>query len=136
MDNQGSFSRQTKFKRNIVKQRAFQDRIEKSLSKYHSKFEDYETVMQRLQDVAKEVTEEKKREQELKLSDDEIAFYDIVTKRKEYIDSDSELRQIAISLTRYLKNKVIIDWINQHQVKAEIRVAVRKLIFHLKKLMG
>ena len=50
----------TKFKRNIVKQKLFQERIERSLSKYHSKFEDYETVMKRLEDVAKEVTLEKK----------------------------------------------------------------------------
>lgn len=71
-----------KFKRNIVTQKSFQDRIEQSLSKYHSKFEDYETVMKRLEDVAKEVTSEKKREEELKLSDEEIAFYDNLHKGK------------------------------------------------------
>ena len=118
----------TKFKRNIVKQKSFQDRIEQSLSKYHSKFEDYETVMKRLEDVAKEVTLEKKREEELNLSDEEIAFYDIVSKGKDYVDSDKELREIAINLTTYLKNKVTIDWINQEQVKAEIRVAVRNIL--------
>lgn len=72
----------TKFKRNIVKQKSFQERIERSLSKYHSKFEDYETVMKRLEDVAKEVTLERKREEKLNLSDEEIAFYDIVSKGK------------------------------------------------------
>ena len=58
-----------KLKRNIVKQESFQDRIDKSLSNYHSKFEDYETIMKRLEDVAKEITLEKKREDELNLSD-------------------------------------------------------------------
>lgn len=43
------------------------------------------------------------------------------TKEKDYLNSDKELREIAISLTTYLKNKVTIDWINQEQVKAEIR---------------
>ena len=84
--------------------------------------------MKRLEDVAKEVTSEKKREEELNLSDEEIAFYDIVSKGKDYLDSDKELREIAISLTTYLKNKVTIDWINQEQVKAEIRVAVRNIL--------
>jgi len=42
--------------------------------------------------------------------------------------SDKELREIAISLTTYLKNKVTIDWINQEQVKAEIRMAVRNIL--------
>ena len=35
---------------------------------------------------------------------------------------------LAVSLTKYLKNKVSIDWINQEQVKAEIRVAVRNIL--------
>jgi type I restriction enzyme, R subunit len=118
----------SKFKRNIVKQKSFQDRIERSLSNYHSKFEDYETVMKRLEDVAKEVTSERKREEKLNLSDEEIAFYDIVSKGKDYIDSDKELRKIAINLTTYLKNKVTIDWINQEQVKADIRVAVTNIL--------
>lgn len=106
----------------------FQDRIEQSLNKYHSKFEDYDTVMKQLEDVAKDVTLEQKREEELKLSDEEIAFYDIISKNKDYIQSDKKLREIAISITNYLKNKVTIDWINQEQVKAEIRVAVRNIL--------
>ena len=118
----------TKFKRNIVKQKSFQERIERSLSKYHSKFEDYETVMKRLEDVAKEVTLERKREEKLNLSDEEIAFYDIVSKGKNYVNSEKEIRKIAINLTTYLKNKVTIDWINQEQVKAEIRVSVRNIL--------
>ena len=36
--------------------------------------------------------------------------------------------EIAINLTNYLKNKVTIDWINQEQVKAEIRVCVRNIL--------
>lgn len=117
-----------KFKRNVVKQKSFQERIEQSLSKYHAKFEDYESVMKKLEDVAKEVTSEKKREEELRLTDEEIAFYDIVAKGKHYVDSDEVLRLIAINITNYVKNKVTIDWINQEQVKAEIRVAVRNIL--------
>jgi len=111
-----------------VKQKSFQERNEQSLSKYHAKFEDYESVIKKLEIVAKEVTLEKKREEELRLTDEEIAFFDIVVKGKRFIDSDEELRQIAVNITNYLKNKVTIDWINQEQVKAEIRVAVRNIL--------
>jgi len=117
-----------KFKRNIVKQKSFQEKIEQALHKYHAKFETYDTVIQRLGDVAKDVTSEKKREEELQLTDEEIAFYDIVVKGKEFVDSEKELRDIAISLTNYMKNKITIDWINQDQVKAEIRVGVRNIL--------
>jgi len=118
----------SKFKRNITKQKSFQERIEKSLSRYHAKFEDDESIMDQLEKVAKEVTSEKKREEELNLTDEEIAFYDIVIKGKKYVESDEQLREIAINLTNYMKNKITIDWINQEQVKAEIRIGVRNIL--------
>jgi len=117
-----------KFKRNITKLRSFQERIERALNKYHSKFEDHESIMAQLEQVAKEVTSEKKREEELKLTDEEIAFYDIVAYGRIYVDSEEILREIAKSLTNYMKNKVTIDWINQEQVKAEIRMGVRNIL--------
>ena len=52
----------------------------------------------------------------------------IVSNEKNYLNSDKELREIAISLTTYLKNKVTIDWINQEQVKGKIRVTVRNIL--------
>ena len=70
----------------------------------------------------------RKEKKSLKLSDQEIAFYDIVSKGKDYIASDEHLREIAIKLTIYLKNNVTIDWISQEQVKAEIRVGVRNIL--------
>jgi type I restriction enzyme, R subunit len=117
-----------KFKRNLVKQKSFQERIEKALNKYHAKFEDQESIMAQLEQVAKQVTSEKKREDELKLTDEEIAFYDIVAMGKVHVNSDEQLREIAINLTDYMKNKITIDWINQEQIKAEIRVGVRNLL--------
>jgi len=117
-----------RFKRNIIKQKSFQERIETTLSKYHGKFESDETVMARLEEVAKDITQEKKREDELKLSDEEIAFYDIVAKGKEFVESDHILKEIATSLTDYLKKNTKIDWVNQDNVKAEIRMGVRKIL--------
>lgn len=119
---------QAKFKRNLVKKKSFQQRIEEALSKYHGKFEDYDSVMGRLEQVAKEVTQEKKREEELQLSDEEIAFYDIVSKGRQYVNSDKTLRDISVDLTNYLKKNIKIDWVNQEQVKAEIRMGVRKIL--------
>ena len=79
-----------------------------------------------------DVTQETKREDELNLSDDEIAFYDIVAKGREFIESDQSLREIAIRLTEYLKHNTGIDWFNQENVKAEIRMGVRRILIKAK----
>lgn len=117
-----------RLKRNITKQKSFQERIEKTLSKYHGKFEDFETLFPKFEEVANDLTAEAKREEELQLSEEEIAFYDIISMGKEYVQSDKMARQIAIDVTDYIKRNTKIDWINQENVKAEIRMGVRKIL--------
>ena len=117
-----------RLKGNITKQKTFQERIEKTLSKYHGKFENFETLYPEFEKVASDVTAESKRKEELKMTDEEIAFYDIIMMGKEYLESDEIARKIAIEVTNYLKKNLKIDWLNQDQVKAEIKVGVTKIL--------
>ena len=78
--------------------------------------------------VASEVSAQAKRTEELKKTDEEIAFYDIIMMGKEYLENDTIARKIAIDVTDYLKKNLKIDWLNQDQVKAEIRLGVTKIL--------
>jgi len=117
-----------RLKRNITKQKSFQERIEKTLSKYHGKFEDFDTLFPQFEQVANDLSVEAQREKELQLSDEEIAFYDIISMGKEYVETDKKAREIAIEVTDYIKRNTKIDWINQDHVKADIRMGVRKIL--------
>ena len=117
-----------RFKGNLSKQKTFQERIEKTLSKYHGKFEDVNTLYSEFENVASDVTVEAKRAKVLKMTDEEIAFYDIIMMGKEYLENDTIVRKIAIDVVDYLKKNLKIDWLNQEQVKAEIRVGVTKIL--------
>ena len=113
---------------NITKQKSFQERIEKTLSKYHGKFEDFDTLFPQFEQVANDLSVETQREKELQLSNEEIAFYDIISMGKEYVEIDKKAREIAIEVTDYIKRNTKIDWINQDHVKAEIRMGVRTIL--------
>jgi type I restriction enzyme, R subunit len=117
-----------RLKGNLTKQKSFQERIEKTLSKYHGNFKDSDTLYPEFESVASDVTAESKRTEELKMTDEEIAFYDIIMMGKEYLENDSIARKIAIDVTDYLKKNLKIDWLNQDQVKAEIKVGVTKIL--------
>ncbi len=117
-----------RMKRNLTKQKTFQERIEKTLSKYHGKFEDFDTIYPKLEQVAKDITAQTMREKELQLSDEEIAFYDIISMGKEFVKNDKIARQIAIEVTAYLKKNLKVDWLNQENVQADIRMGVRKIL--------
>ena len=119
----------SRFNRNMVKQKSFQERIEKTLSKYHGKFESYETLFPQFEQIGKEIMAESLREKKLQLTDEEIAFYDIISMGKAYVELDKKIKQIAIDVTRNIKNKATIDWINQDNIKDAIREDVTLILF-------
>ena len=117
-----------RLKRNITKQQTFQERIEKTLTKYHGNFKDFDKLFPQFEQVANDLLVEAQREKELQLSDEEIAFYDIISMGKEYVETDKKAREIAIKVTDYIKRNTKIDWINQDHIKAAIRMGVRKIL--------
>ena len=64
----------------------------------------------------------------MQLSDEEIAFYDIILLGKDYVESDEMVRQIARDVTASLKKNLKIDWLNQEKVKSDIRVKVAEIL--------
>ena len=119
---------QVKFKKNAIAKKAFQERIEKALSKYHGRFENFETTMTRLVEVGNDVTNQKKKEEELGLTEEEYVFYEAVAQGKEYVKSDDVLKAVAIQVTDFLKQNTTIDWLNQESIKAKIRSGVKRIL--------
>ena len=117
-----------RLKRNITKQKSFQERIERTLSRYHGKFEDIETLFPQFEEVGQDLTAEGQRKKELDLSDEEIAFYDIILMGRDHVESDTTVKQIAIEVTDYIKRNTTVDWLNQDNVKAKIRMGVRHIL--------
>ncbi len=118
----------TKFRRNAVARHNFQERIEKALSKYHGRFEGYETIMPKMIDVAQDITNQKKREEELGLTEEEYVFYEAVAQGKEYVKSDEVLHSVAVKLTDFMKRNTTIDWLSQESIKAKIRSGVKRIL--------
>ena len=119
-----------KYTRNVVKRDDFLTKIEKSISKYHGRFEEYDTLVDRLVEIGNEVINSENKQEELKLSEEEMAFYDAVSLGKEYIESDDQIRSVSIDVTDYLKRNTTIDWVNQDSVKATIRSGVKKVLLN------
>ena len=117
-----------RLKGNLTKQKDFQEEIEKTLSKYHGKFENYESLFPQFENTAKQLGQEAQRSNELKMSPEEIAFYDIILMGKEYLESDKIARDIAIDVVDYLKNNLKIDWLNQQNVQDGISVGITKIL--------
>ncbi len=117
-----------KFRRNAIARKTFLERIENALSKYHGRFENFETTMTRIIEIGNDVTNQKKKEEELGLSEEEYIFYEAVSQGKEYAKSDDTLKAVSIQLTDFLKQNTTIDWMNQESIKAKIHVGIKRIL--------
>jgi len=87
-------------------------------------------VIEELIRLAKELRAAQQRGEDLKLTDDEVAFYDALETNDSAVKvlGDEKLAMIARELTQTIRNSVTIDWTVRENVRAQIRVKVRRLL--------
>lgn len=115
---------------NLVKSEKFSEKLRKSLNKYRNQAITNAEVIEELIRMAQELKNMKTREDELGLSEDEIAFYDALTSDdavKEFIN-DETLKKIAHELTGAIRRNISIDWSVRKNAQAGMRKIIKRLL--------
>jgi type I restriction enzyme R subunit len=117
-------------KKNIVKGKSFMDMLDKTIKRYTNRSVEAAQIIEELIELARKVREEKDRGKQQNMTDDEIAFYDALGVNDSAVQvlGNETLRQIAMELTRMIRDSVTIDWTQRDSVQAEIRLKVKKIL--------
>ncbi|CAN5249798.1 type I restriction endonuclease subunit R [soil metagenome] len=120
----------TRSTHNLVLSRKFSEMLENAIKKYQNQLLTSAEILNEIIGIAKDVRETDGREQKLNLSKDEIAFYDAICDNDAAakILEDTQLRDIARILVERVKANTTIDWQIKENVRAKIRVIVRKVL--------
>lgn len=115
---------------NVVKTRAFSDRLEQAIARYHANAVTTAEVIQELIALAKEIRAERERGNGGGLTVDEIAFYDALAENESAVEvmGDKNLRVIAQELLSSLKSNVSVDWAHRDTARARMRVLVKRIL--------
>ena len=118
--------------RNVVKARQFSEMLKKTLLAYHNRAIATQEVIEELIKIAQTIEAAKKRGETLKLSEDELAFYDALANNESAVRAmgNQELRVIAAELVTKVRASVTIDWTLRESARAKIRVLVKKILKH------
>nr|WP_241910398.1 type I restriction enzyme endonuclease domain-containing protein [Tamlana carrageenivorans] len=112
--------------KNIKKYTSLKEELEKVIDKYHNNaLDSYATIVE-LIDRAKSLQDEAKRTDELGLSEEELAFYDILAAKKEIIKEEGPIQDIVHAVVKAVKANLQLDWTKKENAKAAIRLAVKK----------
>ena len=115
---------------NVVETRAFSERLDDAISRYHNNAITTAEVLQELIRLAKDISAAHRRGEEEGLSQDEIAFYDALAQNESAVEvmGDEKLRVIAHELLSSLKNNITVDWQHRVSARAKMRVLVKRIL--------
>jgi type I restriction enzyme R subunit len=114
----------------LIQSRSFAELLEETLRKYQNRAVGTAQVIEELIALAKEIREAGNRGEDLKLSEDEVAFYDALETNDSAVKAlgDQNLRFIAQELVKTIRENVTIDWIEKQSVRARLRVMVKRVL--------
>lgn len=94
-------------------------------------FNRYGSVISELISYAKEMNKLPDRAEQLGLTEDEVAFYDAISKNEsaQQFMQDDVLKEIARELTKIIKSSTkLVDWEQREQVRAQMSVTIKRLL--------
>lgn len=117
-------------KANVVQTKAFSERLEDAVARYHANAITTAEVLQELIELAKDIRAARQRGEEQGLSDEEIAFYDALAENESAVQimGDDKLRLIAHELLMSLRENVSVDWAHRDSARARMRVLVKRIL--------
>jgi len=120
----------SKTRNNVVQEKKYSDRLKETLRKYNSRSIETAQVIEELIQMAKEFQEVLKRDAELGLNPDEVAFYDALANNESAVRElgDATLKKIAIEITEKLRKSTTVDWQVRDSVRAKLRILVRRTL--------
>ena len=117
-------------KRNLIKGKKLSEMLSSAIKRYQNQILTAAQVIQELIELAKEVQQEKGRGAAVGLSEEELAFYDVLADNKSAKDilGDEQLRAIAQILVEKVRGSATVDWTRKENVKSRMRVLVKRTL--------
>lgn len=115
---------------NIVKSQEFSSMLDRVVKSYLNGMLTNEEVIEELMKMAQDISNAHKAGDEMGLSDEELAFYDALTRPEAVKDfyTNDQLIAITRELTEELRASRTVDWEKKESARASMRKKVKRLL--------
>lgn len=112
--------------KNIRRMTSLKEELEKVLSKYHKNSLDSIAAIKHLLDIATEFKNDDIRTKQLGLTEDELAFYDLLSANEKIINQSGPIQDLVHKVVALVKKNLQLDWTKKEDARSAIRLAVKK----------
>lgn len=120
----------TRSRRNLIQGKSFAEMLERAINEYKNRGIDTVQVIEELIELARKMRDADKRGESLGLSEEEIAFYDVLADNESAAEvlGNEILRLMAAELVGIIRKNAGIDWTLRKNIQAKMRVSVKRLL--------
>ena len=114
----------------VVKAEKFSEKLQSTLNSYLNGMLTNAEVIEELIKMAQDMMKDREETMAMGLTDEEMAFYDAITKPqavKDFYEND-ELIAITRELTEAMQKSATIDWQRKESARAGMRIAIKRLL--------
>src|SRR3989344_3711074 len=115
-------------KKNATRYETLMRLLEQIIEEYENNIINSSKVIERLVELAKEIKKTELATRNTGLTEEEAAFYDLVSKGKHTIARNGELKALVKEMVSLIKRDLTVDWSNSEVIKSRIRANVRLML--------
>lgn len=116
-------------KKNPFRYNSLYEKLKKLIEKYNFKLLNTAEVIEKLIEIAKDLRKKIVEGKELGLTEEELAFYDMLLSEKGIFENEEEIKKVAkeviVRLGYFIK---VVDWNKKETIKAKIKTAVKEIL--------
>ena len=117
---------------NPIRYKSLYEMLKEIIERYNIKLIDTVEVINELIKIAQEIKKAVEEGKKLKLSDVELAFYDLLSSREKFWGNYEEIEKVAKEIVKELGYYVkVADWNRKEYIKAKIRASVKNVLIKI-----
>lgn len=122
---------QTRVRKNVVRYESLMQLLRDTIEQYENNIINSAKVIERLIELARQIKKVESEGLQLGLSDEEVAFYDLMAQGKHAL-KNGELKELVKELVSVIRRDLSVDWSSRENIQARIRANVKLLLLQKK----
>ena len=118
-----------RIKTNPFRYKSLYEMLKSLIEKYNMKLLNTAEIIDELIEIAKEIRKKLDEGKKLALTEEELAFYDMLLKEKEFFDNEEEIKYVAKEIINRLGYFIkIVDWNKKESLRAQIKKELKIIL--------
>ncbi len=120
-----------KTKINPIRYKSLYEKLKEIIEKHNLKLISTVEIIEELITLAREIKKQYDEGKKLDLTEEELAFYDLLSSKEKFFDNEEEIKRVAKEIIKELSGYIKInDWKRKEFLKAKIRNIVKKILMN------